>query len=65
LISVSQSDDGTEKFKVHKAGLEYLRALPDTVAVISSCGKTKSGKTTLLNYLLCKLKADGFDGGLD
>ena len=59
LISVTETDDEQDKFEVHQEGIDFLNHLPNNVAVISSCGRIKSGKTTLLNYILCKIKNDG------
>ena len=58
LIAVTERDDG-DKFEVREEGLAYLNSLRGDVAVVASCGRLKSGKTTLLNYILSKIENDG------
>ena len=59
LISVTEKDDGHDKLEVKEDGLAYLYSLSGDVAIVASCGRLKSGKTTLLNYVLGKIENDG------
>ena len=59
LISVKNHPNDKFVFQVHDEGLQYLNSLNQYVAVVSSCGRMRTGKSTLLNYLLSKINNDG------
>ena len=52
LVEIVESDDGKETFKINEEATAILQRVTGKVAVVAMCGLYRTGKSSLLNWLL-------------